>query len=530
MRFGKPGHWVIGLVAGMAVLMSLPAEADFLPVPGMFNYQGKLWQNNSPYEGDADFVVRLYDGPGLAAAQIGATVTFFNFLVEEGLFSYDLSFGDVFNGDDRWVEIEVNGVVLTPRQQILPVPYAMFALSGNPGPTGATGPIGPTGPPGTDGTNGADGDDGDQGPIGPTGPTGPTGPEGPEGLLIGGTLAQTARHDGVKWIATSNLSNDGENVTVTKTDANLLNAPFKVDTGSSFVGIGLEHSHELTSVSPSAFVQLQSIISPLGVPATAGACWGTVTDTRFCLITNNEIRMLVDGTANASSVPGAVGIGALQPQAKLHVNGTGIISQALTIGTGTALAQGGPADPELVLAGDGEVTGDMAIEGDTFLGPFGITVPDVTTVLHVDGKARVEGDLEVAGTPSTPSGAWSILSDRTAKKNVRDLDGSLDRLLALSGVTFEYTEPEKMNQLAGERIGFIAQEVEAVFPQWVSTRRDGYRTLTISGFEALAVEALRELRAEKDAEIASLREENQQLSERLDALEAIVDQFMGGVK
>ena len=34
---------------------------------------------------------------------------------------------------------------------------------------------------------------------------------------------------------------------------------------------------------------------------------------------------------------------------------------------------------------------------------------------------------------------------------------------------------------------------------------DGYRRLTFRGFEALAVEALRELRTEKDAEIAALR-------------------------
>ena len=60
----------------------------------------------------------------------------------------------------------------------------------------------------------------------------------------------------------------------------------------------------------------------------------------------------------------------------------------------------------------------------------------------------------------------------------------------------------------------IAQEVEEVFPDWVSEGGHGYKTLTFRGFEALTVEALRELREEKDKEIASLENEVAQLSER----------------
>jgi hypothetical protein len=48
-------------------------------------------------------------------------------------------------------------------------------------------------------------------------------------------------------------------------------------------------------------------------------------------------------------------------------------------------------------------------------------------------------------------------------------------------------------------MGMIAQEVESVFPQWVGTDRQGYKDLTIRGFEALTVEAMRELKAENEA-------------------------------
>lgn len=54
-----------------------------------------------------------------------------------------------------------------------------------------------------------------------------------------------------------------------------------------------------------------------------------------------------------------------------------------------------------------------------------------------------------------------------------------------------------------------------MFPRWVRRDGKGYLTLTVGGFEALTAESLRELRAEKDAEIA-------ELTARLKKLEALV--------
>ena len=87
------------------------------------------------------------------------------------------------------------------------------------------------------------------------------------------------------------------------------------------------------------------------------------------------------------------------------------------------------------------------------------------------------------------------------------------RLLQLHGVTYAYKNPEAIHELPGQQTGMIAQEVEKVFPEWVETGRDGMKRLSVRGFEALAVEALRELRAEKDAQIRSMEK-------RLAAIEA----------
>jgi hypothetical protein len=101
----------------------------------------------------------------------------------------------------------------------------------------------------------------------------------------------------------------------------------------------------------------------------------------------------------------------------------------------------------------------------------------------------------------------TVFSDARLKKNIEPLTGALNRLLELRAVTFEYKDPQAIHELPGVQIGMIAQEVEKVFPDWVDTAPNGMKRLSIHGFEALAVQALRELRAEKESEIAALRGE-----------------------
>ena len=127
--------------------------------------------------------------------------------------------------------------------------------------------------------------------------------------------------------------------------------------------------------------------------------------------------------------------------------------------------------------------------------------------------------FEVNGDAAKPGGgSWTSTSDMRLKKNINDLDGALDRLLALRGVAFEYKDPEAINELPGERIGVIAQEVEEVFPDWVGENGQGYKTVTFRGFEAVAVEALRDLRSEKDTQI---RLRDQRLDAQQDEIAAL---------
>jgi hypothetical protein len=139
---------------------------------------------------------------------------------------------------------------------------------------------------------------------------------------------------------------------------------------------------------------------------------------------------------------------------------------------------------------------------------------DTSEVTISDEKMRITAEGRVGIGTSAPVGqlhvnspdvyktdgvaTWTDSSDIRLKKDIAPLERPLEMMLKLKGVAFEYTERESARLLPGTQIGFVAQDVEKVFPEWVGRNPDGYRNLKISGFEALSVEALRELVAEND--------------------------------
>jgi hypothetical protein len=139
-------------------------------------------------------------------------------------------------------------------------------------------------------------------------------------------------------------------------------------------------------------------------------------------------------------------------------------------------------------------------------------------------------DLTVGGVASKPGGgSWTNSSDLRLKKSIAQINGALRRLLQLRGVTYEYIDPSSIGELPGTHIGMVAQEVESVFPSWVDTGTDGYKKLTFRGFEAVTVEAVRELDAQVNANareamahIAELERQNLELRHAIEALSETV--------
>jgi len=118
--------------------------------------------------------------------------------------------------------------------------------------------------------------------------------------------------------------------------------------------------------------------------------------------------------------------------------------------------------------------------------------------------------LTAAGQLQTTTGTISTLSDARLKSDVGNYSGALDQIAALRPVHYRYTDAAKAPfQPEGTHLGFIAQEVQQVFPEWVSQDESGYLMLSMRGFEAVAVRGMQELQAENAA-----------LRARLDAIEA----------
>jgi len=91
------------------------------------------------------------------------------------------------------------------------------------------------------------------------------------------------------------------------------------------------------------------------------------------------------------------------------------------------------------------------------------------------------------------TGSWSKASDSRFKKDVAPLEGALPGTLMLRGVTFDWRREEFPERGFHERrdLGFIAQEVEAVYPELVVTGPDGYKSVDYAKVTPILVEAIK---------------------------------------
>lgn len=92
--------------------------------------------------------------------------------------------------------------------------------------------------------------------------------------------------------------------------------------------------------------------------------------------------------------------------------------------------------------------------------------------------------------------AFGTFSDSRLKENITDLPSQLDNIVALQPKEFDYIESEG----GGHQIGFVAQDVEEIYPDLVGEREDGMKTLSGMGkMEARLISAIKELKTELDA-------------------------------
>ena len=164
------------------------------------------------------------------------------------------------------------------------------------------------------------------------------------------------------------------------------------------------------------------------------------------------------------------------------------------IGIGTATAK-------LQVAGDANIGGLLTVTSTGTNDPLRLenlqayagTSPYDILVVDADGDVQVQTSVTA--------------SDRRLKENIKPMEGTLDKLLGMESVTFNYRQnvndyPNKLD--TESHYGVIAQQVQEAFPHAV-VEKDGYLHIQEKELMGVVISATKELSA-KNAELEAANE------------------------
>ena len=315
----------------------LPTADVFSQAPQGLNYQAVARNNTGDILANQNISIRFTLTNGHEGAMVyqethaAATNQF-------GLFTLNVGGGTPTAGTfssidwpniNAWLEVDMDPVggssyVSMGSSELLSVPYAFFAASGNQGPQGPQGETGTTGPQGPQGETGATGPQGPQGETGATGPQGPQGPQGPAGagLANGSAAGNTPYWDGASWVVNSNnIYNNGGNVGI-----NYPTPASQLHIQTSFDGDGIYMQPELPGqgIGMILFNTVDNVGS-LGI-AGIGGNWLPTSDADDVVLKNAKAKSLIFGTSDVERLrinqEGNIGINTTAPAGKLHINGS----------------------------------------------------------------------------------------------------------------------------------------------------------------------------------------------------------------
>ena len=218
---------------------------------------------------------------------------------------------------------------------------------------------------------------------------------------------------------------------------------------------------------------------------------------------NNTIFFYGDGNSFINS--GSLGLGTANPSnaklqiegtdtydAILRLNNTGPLGSSFFMGS-TNSAWGGGINSNIFVMGHGAPASnniDLIINSS---GQVGIATTAPTQTLDVNGRGRFRllttGTVNNAVYQTADGTLITGSSDIRLKENIEPLEGSLEKVNQLQGVSFTW----KADPQQGKSIGFIAQEFEKVVPELVFTNQtDGYKGINYAEVSALLAEAIKE--------------------------------------
>lgn len=504
----------------MVLLVAVPLAAA--PVGTSITYQGKLISNGGPVNEATSMAFSLWDDP-TTGTQRGATLTFDGaganpppVGVADGLFTVQLDFGVNPYADNaaRWLEISINGTPLSPRQPLSAAPFALntrgLAVDGS----GRVGIGTPT--PGEVITNS-------------------------KLDVVGGHVAVSNNYGLLSMNAAGNGLGAGMDTTHADELEFYTNGARRVHIDATGkVGIGTTNP-----TSPLSFrnaderkITYWESGSPNGLYGVDMAVGGNVR--HFAGMIGKFLIGHDDGSGGFTErmrvhSNGNVGIGVTAPTARLHTVGGPTFSQvrfedANPLGTWVNLlnTDAGGREFGLISTGssNGEGAGALLIRDNTAgivrmmvdpAGNVGIGTIAPTEALDVVGNIRATGSVFAAcGTLSC--------SDERFKTNIEPVADALTVVEKLQPVHYDWKRDEfpERHFSKDRQVGLIAQDVRKVAPEVVRQDEDGYLAVDYGRLTPLIVSAIKQVKSEKDDQIASLHAENAALKARLDRLESML--------
>jgi hypothetical protein len=157
----------------------------------------------------------------------------------------------------------------------------------------------------------------------------------------------------------------------------------------------------------------------------------------------------------------------------------------------------------ITLGSNSVVTGTLLATGTTLISGSSQVVLSSTTGGGTSDNVQF-GSLGIGMAASGTSGridatndivAYSS-SDRRFKDNIKPIENALDKINQIGGYEFDWKEENKIEHgYEGHDLGVIAQEIEAIAPELVQTRENGYKAVKYDKLVSVLIQAVKELSA-----------------------------------
>jgi len=213
------------------------------------------------------------------------------------------------------------------------------------------------------------------------------------------------------------------------------------------------------------------------------AIFDTTNTQAFNLLSTTKYNRIDSDGRPIIITDGNVGIGTTTPEGPLHIKTTRQ-GNAFSDGIGFLKGSGGN-DYQLQINAVGGVPHiDFSRSANEDF--------DMRLAVYTENELVIQGG-EVNVRESLKAKTITETSDERLKKNIQPLVSSLAKLAQLRGVSFKWKDEPQDNQ-----IGLVAQEVEKILPEIVSTDSEGYKSIAYGKLTAVLLEAIKEQQQQID--------------------------------